>query len=71
VGLDDQRERHEQARRLRLRRRHGARPKAKALAFGKTIRVATMRCTSRTDGVRCANGRGHGFLIGRAAYRLF
>jgi hypothetical protein len=46
-------------------------PKAKALAFGKTIRVATMRCTSRTDGVRCANGRGHGFLIGRAAYRLF
>ena len=46
-------------------------PKAKALAFGRSIRVATMRCTSRIDGVRCHNGRGHGFLVGRAAYRLF
>src|ERR1700751_6099274 len=46
-------------------------PKAKALPYGKTIRAGGMRCTSRTDGVRCANGRGHGFLIGRAKYRLF
>jgi hypothetical protein len=30
-----------------------------------------MRCTSRTDGVRCVNRRGHGFLVGRTAYRLF
>jgi hypothetical protein len=46
-------------------------PKAKALAYGKTLRVGSLRCVSRTDGVRCNNRRGHGFLVGRAAYRLF
>jgi len=46
-------------------------PKATRLAYGRTIRAGAMRCTSRTDGMRCANGRGHGFLIGRAKYRLF
>ncbi len=46
-------------------------PKAKRLALGRSIRVGTMRCSSRADGVRCANGRGHGFLVGVTAYRLF
>ena len=46
-------------------------PKAKTLAYGKTIRAGSMHCTSRTDGIRCANGRGHGFLVSRQAYKLF
>jgi hypothetical protein len=46
-------------------------PSARALAYGKTIRAGGMHCTSRTDGVRCANSRGHGFLLGRTKYRLF
>jgi hypothetical protein len=46
-------------------------PKSRALAYGKTLRVGSMRCVSRTDGMRCNNRRGHGFLLGRAAYRLF
>jgi hypothetical protein len=46
-------------------------PKSRALAYGKTLRVGSMRCVSRLDGMRCNNRRGHGFLLGRAAYRLF
>jgi hypothetical protein len=46
-------------------------PKSRALAYGKSLRVGSMRCVSRTDGMRCNNRRGHGFLLGRAAYRLF
>jgi hypothetical protein len=46
-------------------------PKAKTLAYGKTIRAGGMRCTSRTDGIRCHNDRGHGFLLARARYLLF
>jgi hypothetical protein len=46
-------------------------PHARSLAYGRSIVAGSMRCTSRTDGVRCANRRGHGFLVGRTAYRLF
>ncbi|MEA2666647.1 MAG: hypothetical protein QOI11_3591 [Candidatus Eremiobacteraeota bacterium] len=46
-------------------------PRARALAYGHSIAAGSLRCTSRTDGVRCVNRRGHGFLVGRAAYRLF
>ena len=46
-------------------------PKSRALAYGKKVRVGSMRCVSRTDGMRCNNRRGHGFLAGRTAYRLF
>lgn len=43
----------------------------RVLRYGASIRRGTIRCTSRTDGMRCVNGRGHGFLISRARYRLF
>lgn len=46
-------------------------PRSRTLAYGRTIKVGPMRCTSRTDGVRCANALGHGFLVSRQAYRLF
>jgi hypothetical protein len=45
--------------------------KAKALAYGRTLHAGTLHCTSQTAGMRCANARGHGFLVGRASYRLF
>jgi hypothetical protein len=46
-------------------------PKSRALAYGRTLRAGSIRCASRLDGMRCNNRRGHGFLVGRAAYRLF
>jgi hypothetical protein len=46
-------------------------PRARSLAYGRSIVAGSLRCTSRTDGVRCVNHRGHGFLVGRTAYRLF
>jgi hypothetical protein len=46
-------------------------PSAKALAYGRSISVGRVRCTSRPDGVRCRNRFGRGFLLGRTAYRLF
>lgn len=46
-------------------------PRARRLAYGRTIKVGPMRCTSRTDGVRCANALGHGFFVSRQSYRLF
>jgi hypothetical protein len=46
-------------------------PKSRALAYGRSVRVGSMRCVSRRDGMRCDNRRGHGFLASRAAYRLF
>jgi hypothetical protein len=46
-------------------------PKARSLAYGRSIGVGRVRCTSRTDGIRCTNRFRRGFLIGRTAYRLF
>ena len=46
-------------------------PRSPALAYGRSLRVGSMRCVSRRDGIRCNNRRGHGFALGRAAYRLF
>ena len=46
-------------------------PSAPTLAYGRSVSVGGMRCTSRTDGVRCVNRRRHGFLVARARFRLF
>jgi hypothetical protein len=46
-------------------------PRSPVLAYGRSLSVGTMRCTSRTDGMRCSNRRGHGFLLARTRYRLF
>jgi hypothetical protein len=46
-------------------------PSARALPYGRSIAVGRVRCTSRTDGIRCRNRFGRGFLVGRTAYRLF
>ena len=42
------------------------------LDYGKTIRRGRFRCKSRTDGMRCVNGRnGHGFFLSRTRVRRF
>lgn len=46
-------------------------PNARRLKFGRSISVGKLRCTSRTDGVRCVNGRGRGFFVSRGSYKLF
>ena len=46
-------------------------PNARSLAYGRSLSVGRVRCTSRVDGIRCTNRFGRGFLVGRTAYRLF
>jgi hypothetical protein len=41
------------------------------LAYGHTWRSHGFSCTSRTSGLTCTNGRGHGLFLSRASYRLF
>lgn len=46
-------------------------PRARKLAYGRSISVGSMRCTSSTAGIRCANRSGHGFFVARERYELF
>jgi hypothetical protein len=46
-------------------------PHARKLAYGHSLSAGSMRCRSRTDGVRCTNNAGHGFFISRQSYRRF
>ena len=42
------------------------------LAYGKSIGLGHLRCTSRTSGVTCTNrSDGHGFTLSRQRVRLF
>lgn len=41
------------------------------LAYGRKVSAFGLTCTSSRRGARCVNRRGHGFSVGRAAYRLF
>lgn len=42
------------------------------LAYGSSVRVGALRCTSERRGVTCVHtGNGHGFLLSRARYRTF
>lgn len=44
---------------------------ARELPYGSSTRFASFTCSSRQSGITCTNGRGHGFFISRASYRLF
>ena len=46
-------------------------PKAKVLAYGRTRHLGPFTCTSRASGLRCVNGRGHGFELSRQTQKLF
>jgi hypothetical protein len=46
-------------------------PKAKVLAYGRTRTVGPFTCVSRTTGLTCRNGAGHGFTLSRAHQKLF
>jgi hypothetical protein len=41
------------------------------LAYGRTWRSHGFTCTSRTTGLTCTNGHGHGLFLSRASRRLF
>jgi len=43
----------------------------RVLAYGKSIKVGVITCTSRTSGLTCRNTRGGGFALSRQSYRLF
>jgi hypothetical protein len=44
--------------------------KAKVLAYGKTWRHGSLRCTSRRSGLTCRNRSGHGWTLSRAHSKL-
>jgi hypothetical protein len=41
------------------------------LRYGTTWRRAGIVCRSRRTGLRCTNGRGHGFVLARERWRVF
>jgi hypothetical protein len=43
----------------------------KVVAYGSSIRLGTITCTSRTTGLTCRNPDGHGFLLSREKIRVF
>ena len=46
-------------------------PHAKVLAYGKSRKFGSFKCTSKTTGLRCTNHSGHGFFLNRDRYKLF
>jgi hypothetical protein len=47
-------------------------PKAKVLAYGKTTKFGSLRCTSRTSGITCRSTRSsHGFVVSMQKQRVF
>jgi Family of unknown function (DUF6636) len=46
-------------------------PHARAIAYGKSRRFGSFRCSSKTSGLRCTNRSGHGFFLNRTSYKLF
>ncbi len=46
-------------------------PEDAKLAYGSDDRSGGFLCTSRTDGITCANAAGHGFFISIQSYRTF
>ena len=47
-------------------------PKARTLAYGRTTRFGSLRCTSRKTGIRCRSTRSdHGFTVSVERQRVF
>jgi hypothetical protein len=44
---------------------------ARVLAYGRTLRVGGIRCTSAVTGLTCRNRSGHGFFLSRERWRKF
>lgn len=40
------------------------------LAYGRSRRIGTISCVSRTSGITCTNARGGGFSLSRERYRV-
>jgi hypothetical protein len=45
------------------------RPRYATLPYGATWRHGSFRCRSRTSGVTCRNGAGHGIFLARQSWR--
>jgi uncharacterized protein DUF6636 len=41
------------------------------LVYGRSITAGSLRCTSRSTGMTCRNGLGHGFILSRESFWLF
>lgn len=47
-------------------------PKAKILAYGRTTKFGSLRCTSRTTGITCRSTRSkHGFMVSMQKQRVY
>lgn len=45
--------------------------RVRVLAYGRSIRIGRVVCTSRTSGVTSRNPAGHGFTVSKQRLRLF
>jgi hypothetical protein len=45
--------------------------RARVLRYGTSWRRRSITCRSARDGLRCANGRAHGFFLSRERWRVF
>ena len=43
----------------------------RVLPYGRSVTVGRITCMSRSTGMTCRNGRGHGFFLSRESFRLF
>jgi hypothetical protein len=46
-------------------------PEATVLAYGKTTKFGSLRCTSRRTGITCRNKQDHGFTVSVEKQRVF
>jgi hypothetical protein len=49
----------------------GLDPKIPPLAYGRTWSAFGLSCVSRTTGMTCTNGAGHGFFLSRERWRTY
>jgi hypothetical protein len=45
--------------------------KARVLAYGSSIKIGRITCTSSSTGINCRNLTGHGFFLSRQSWRTF
>ena len=46
-------------------------PAGRVLAYGSSLKLGPIKCTSRRSGLTCRNGSNHGFALSRARQRVF
>src|SRR4051812_42733489 len=64
-------DRRHKARRIRVTDTVADPNKARALGYGKSLRLGPFRCHSRRSGLTCKSQTSHGFRLSRGRQRIF